>query len=88
MEEDLRGPLGHFSFNLLILSTKVSQMGNKLKKTHDVLERFAADGLGFDSASLWGCILCLGGYLCGSQCRSKEGRGSSWRKLVKEKNNI
>lgn len=51
MEEDLRGPLGHFSFNVLIRSTKVSQVGNKLKKTHHVLERLAADGLGFDSAS-------------------------------------
>lgn len=31
-EGELREPLGHISFNLLILSTKISQMGSKLKK--------------------------------------------------------
>lgn len=66
MEEDLRGPLGHFSFDVLIRSTKVSQVGNKLKKTHHVLERFAADGLALIQLLLWGCILYLGGYFCGT----------------------
>lgn len=61
-EGELREPLGHISFNLLILSTKISQMGSKLKKKnkiHNVLERFAADGLGFDAAAASvGLFLC------------------------------
>lgn len=60
-------PLGHFSFNVLIRSTKVSQVGSKLKKKHIMfLKDLLLMGWALIQLLLWGCILYLGGYFCGT----------------------